>query len=38
MTDLKTVIQITFPDDGVSIFCAIYVIVHCICYNNNNNN
>jgi len=37
MTDLKTVIQITYPDDGISVF-VLYVIVHRIWYNNNNNN
>jgi len=33
MTDLKNIIQVTFPDDGVSVLCYMCVIVH-LCYKN----
>jgi len=32
MTDLRNIIKISFPDDGVSVFYVICVIVHYLCY------
>jgi len=30
MTDIKNILEITYPDDGVSVLCHMCVIVHVV--------